>query len=53
MILKQILLDRGTDINHKDFNGWTALMFTAKYTSSRSSIDTVKLLLEYRADHVS
>ena len=41
------LLDKGADINAKNKDGWTALMYAAR----ESGIETVALLLRQRRRH--
>ena len=44
------LLDRGADINAKDNDDWTALMYASENSNDTSSIETVRLLLDRGAD---
>lgn len=41
-----LLLEQGADVNVKDKNGWTALI----YATTHSSLDVVKLMIEQGAD---
>ncbi len=44
------IIEVGNDINLKNNNGLTALMFASKYSNTTSSLETVKLLIDSGAD---
>lgn len=44
------LLDRGADINDKDIEGNTALMFASIYSNNTNNLEAIKLLLDRGAD---
>jgi ankyrin repeat protein len=37
-------------VNHQSNDGWTPLMYAARYSNKTSSLETVKLLIEKGAD---
>ena len=46
----KLLIENGADVNAKDNDGSTSLIFASMYSNDTSSLDTVKLLLENGAD---
>ena len=49
IILKEDLEKLKSEINEKNEKGWTALMIACRNSNTKSSIKTVKLLLDYGA----
>ena len=46
----KILLGFGADVNIQQKDGWTALMFAARYSNTSANLETVKILLGFGAD---
>lgn len=44
------LLDSGFDVNYKDEEGWTPLMYTVRFGSKDSNLEITKYLIERGAD---
>ena len=46
----QLLIENGTDVNAKNFEGWTALQLMCRYYIHDNLIELIQLMIQHGAD---